>query len=188
MPPHTVPPDSSRATSSRSAGEGAVAGQCRLCAPSESVIWEDHELRVLLGGPTGLPFAASVVPVGHLAADEVDARLQRRIRKTLKTMAAALRDYPEVGDFEFRDTGPATPHLQVLAMARPTSGEHGDTPVAFLHAMLPEVDPALISSRGRAVAAALGGRHSPSRRPGRGGSGFGLRRVAPSGAGALHAG
>jgi hypothetical protein len=154
------------------------------------VIWEDHELRVLLGGPTGLPFAASVVPVAHLAADGIDSRLQRRIRKTLKTMAAALRDYPEVGAFEFRDTGPATPHLQVLAMARPLGGEHGDTPVAYLHAMLPEVDPAVIGARGRAVAAALDGRHSPSRRAGlgHGSSGLGLRRLGPPARLASHAG
>ncbi|CAN5296471.1 hypothetical protein BH09ACT12_BH09ACT12_18160 [soil metagenome] len=177
-----VPSISSRAPDGRGSGADGGAGSCRLCAPSEAVIWEDHELRVLIGGPTGLPFAASVVPVGHLAAGEVDARLQRRIRKVLKTMEAALRDYAEVGEFEFCDIGPASPHLQVLAMARPATGDHGDTPAAFLHAMLPEVDPAVIAARGRAVAAALNGRRSPSRRSGvrPGGSGLGLRRVAPS--------
>lgn len=103
-----------------------------------------------LGGPTGMPFTARLAPVQHVGMPAIHGSLLVSLEPILRTIRSVD---PAISAVEVMDCGPHAAHFQLMVMARP---EHaGDSRLALLSEMLPEVEPALIRERAERVRSAL---------------------------------
>jgi diadenosine tetraphosphate (Ap4A) HIT family hydrolase len=100
-------------------GEGGV--DCRRCAATDDeYVWTNERWRVLVLGPTGLPFVAMLEPREHYAEPgDLPDELAAELGVLLARIERAIRSLGEIGRVHVCRWGDGGEHLHWWFMARP---------------------------------------------------------------------
>jgi len=137
------------------AGEGDRP--CDTCVPTVAPIWQDELFRIGLGHqPTGLPFAAWLMPHEHGDLDDLDDAAAARMGVLLVHLDRAIRTVLDVGRVQIARWGDGGSHLHLYVYARPAGLlQLRGTFLSHWDDLLPPVPPEIRDADAALVAAEL---------------------------------
>lgn len=94
---------------------------CDTCVPTLAPIWQDEDFRLGLGHqPSGLPFAAWLMPHAHGDLGDLDDAAAARMGVILVHLDRAIRTVLDVGRVQIARWADGGSHLHFYVYARPT--------------------------------------------------------------------